>query len=120
MLFSFVKELNDESASMLRALGNRQKAWQRNPGVIIWAFWIGDDQQKAEAWAAKQKLDHIYFGVASKYDLQRAGWKMGDVVTNSLVLTCREKRALITYTDLAVNDLQWLEAKLALLVGPRD
>lgn len=45
---------------------------------------------------------------------------MRGLATNSLVLTSRDKRALISYTDVSMNDLPWLEAKLTLLLGPRD
>ena len=115
-----MKELNDESARILKSLDDRQRAWRRDPGLVVWAFWIGDDKGKAEAWAAKHKLDNIVFGVVSPNDPKLAKWKMHGMASNSLVLASRAKRAMITYTDLKMDDLHWLEEKLVLLVKLPD
>ena len=119
-MFSFVKELNDESANLLKSLNERQIAWRRNPGVVVWAFWIGDDTEKAIAWAAEHEIKGIVFGIVSPADPELDGWNIHPNAANSHVLACRAKRAMVTYTDLTADDLGKLEAKLLELPKRRD
>ena len=119
-MFSFVKELNDETKDLLQSLNDRQNTWRWSPGVVVWAFWIGGDTAKAQSWVARHELNNIVFGVVSPNDPALAAWKLHPMATNSHVLACQSKRAMITLTDLTVDDLNNLEAKLFELVKPRD
>ena len=81
---------------------------------------VHDQVGEAALFAAKHKLDNIVFGVVSPNDPKLAKWKMHGMASNSLVLASRAKRAMITYTDLKMDDLHWLEEKLVLLVKLPD
>lgn len=115
-----MKELDQETADLLKSLDQRQRGWRRNPGVIVWAFWIGDDQAKAKAWAEEHELDNIVFGVISPDDPALAAWHLHPQATNSHVLSCRSKLARTTFTDLTTADLNKLHKRLAELVKRRD
>jgi hypothetical protein len=119
-LFSFVKDLNNESANLLKSLDERQVAWRRNPGVVVWAFWIGNDTEKALAWVGQHELSEIVFSVVSPDDPKLTGWNIHPDAANSHVLACRAKRAMVTCTNLTVDDLGKLDAKLLELVKRRD
>ena len=115
MLFSFVKELDDRSAKLLKSLNDKQRGWQSNPRVVVWAFWIGDDANKAKQWAVEHKINNIVFGVTTKEEL--AHWKIHDMASNVLVIACRRKTAMATFTDLEARDIEKLELRLISLVG---
>jgi len=116
VLFSFVKELDDRSAKLLKSLNDKQRAWRsNNPRVVVWAFWIGDDAKKAQQWAVEHNINDIVFSVTSKEKL--AHWKIHDMASNVLVIACRRKTAMATFTDLDARDIEKLESRLISLVG---
>ena len=112
-----MKELDDESAKLLKSISDRQEAWRRSPGVVVWAFWIGDDQEKAKAWATRHRINNIVFAVVSPNDPKLAEWNIDPKVTNTQVLACRAKRVMVTYTDLKSKDVDKLQAKLFQLLA---
>ena len=111
-----MKELDDESAKLLKAISDRQKAWRRSPGVVVWAFWIGDDTAKAKAWASRHGINNIVFAVISPNAPKLAAWKIGPKVANLQVLACRGKRVMATVTDLKSKDVDKLQAQLTELM----
>ena len=118
-MFSFVKELDDESAKLLKSISQRQNGWRRSPGVVVWAFWIGDDQEKAKTWAGQHGIDNIIFAAVSPNDPKLADWNIPSTATNTHVLACRAKRAMVTFTDLKSEDVDKLQVQLSKLVKPR-
>ena len=121
-MFSFVKELDDEAAKLLKSLSDRQGGWRRSPGVVVWAFWIGDDREKAKAWAARHHIDGIVFGVVSPNDAKLAEWNIHPTAKSTHVLACRRKRAMAVHTNVKGDEVEELEARLAELLksAPRD
>lgn len=116
MLFSFVKELDDESAQLLKSLNDRQNAWRRSPGVVVWAFWIGDEPEKAKQWAQQHEITNLVFAAVSPDDPDLAGWNIHPMASNTHVLACRAKRAMVTYTNVNAEEIDALEARLLELV----
>lgn len=49
MLFSFVKELNEETTEMLNTLRDRGTHWKPSSNVVVWVFHVGEDREGARA-----------------------------------------------------------------------
>ena len=116
-MFSFVKELNDESAELLKQLNDRQSAWQRQPRVLVWAFWMGDDLGRANKWAEQHGIDNIVFAVVLPDDPLLADWNISPQAPNTLVLACRGNRIMASYAALKAKDIPRLESQLPKLLA---
>jgi hypothetical protein len=115
-MFSFVKEMTDESAALLKTLDARQADWRRSPGVLVWAIVLHDEPHRVRAWAEHHGLKNISVAATAPNHPKLAVWNIDPQADNTHVLTCRGKLVVGVYVHLKADDAVALEAKLHKLV----
>ena len=109
MLISFVKELDQPTADLLRVMADSQTELRKSCRLTIWVFHIDGDQRRTKAWLDEQRIAKLNFDVVSADANELAAWNIDPKASNTLVLVKRRGRiALATYRDLDAKDVDRL------------
>ena len=110
-MISFVKELDQPTADLLRVMADSQTELRKSCGLAICVFHIDGDQRRTKAWLDEQRIKNLNFGVITGDANELAAWKIDSNARNTLVLVKRNRIALATYRDLDAKDLDRLAAE---------
>ena len=108
-MISFVKELDQPTADLLRVMADSQTELRKSCRLTIWVFHIDGNQQRAKAWLDEQRIAKLNFGVVAADANELAAWNLDPKARNTLVLVQRQGRiALATYRNLDAKDIDRL------------
>lgn len=117
MLISFVKELDDPTAKLLKSLADNQARWSKSPRFVVWVFQVGGDQAKVGQFLSQHGIANLPFLVVPR-DLSKLElWNLNPMARNTLVFVRRKDRQTMkSFVDVDVEDLGQLEAAVTKLL----
>ena len=118
-MFSFVKELDENSAALLKSLEKRQDHLWRKYRVRLYVFWIGDDPKCAKAWLKENKIKRIPFSRFTDTEAKLRAWNLDPEARSTGVLASRKKEFMATFPDFSAKQLETVEKTLADLLEAR-
>ena len=121
-MFSFVKELNEETGALVKALEKRHTLWGGKPRVAVWVFYVGDQREAAKAWwdGLQIKSKWTVLSIVSPEDAELVEWRLAPAKSNALVLGGGGMKIKGTWADVKAAELKALGPKLEAALAGKD
>ena len=111
-MISFVKELDQPTADLLRVMADSQTELRKSCRLTIWVFHIDGDPRRTKAWLDRQRIAKLNFDVVAADADELAAWNIDPKARNTLVLVKNRGRiALATYCDRDAKDIDRLASE---------
>lgn len=109
-MFSFVKELDDETLVLARQLDKQQEKLMRQR-VRLFLVWVGGDETKLLAWGKKHGLKNVLLAVVEPDDKTLDPWRINKLFHSTTVLL-DQTRPVATLINVESGDVDTLPAAL--------